>query len=800
MLRLRESAKSHTELFVLAAVLVAVVAAAASTGTRLGPGIYLAGAVGGVGIALHAAGLILVQRANRVINFAQIQMGAVAGVFFYEMVTRRAVLQGVARVCPPCLPRPKTLGDLAQMADVMPQAKQLLEEGRAAGLLDTPLSDVVLPHGVGSVDFAVGGAPGWMVQLNYWLSLGFAVLLATVLVWAVYALAIKRFQDAPRLVLAVITIASGALAQTLGGFVLRKAFGGETEAAARFGNAALPIGGRIRISPIFFGAADILAALVLVVVAVGLTVYLRRSSTGIAMRGAAENAERAETLGINVGAVTGRAWMLAGLFSGLAAVLLVARFGQPSTGDYEQLVRALGAVVVGGLISLPLAVVGALVLGVLDQLVLSATSATALVDVLLLGMIVVLLLAQRSRATRAEAEAHAGWVASRELRPIPQELRGLPTVRRTLRILGAVIVVVVVAYPWFMSPSQILLGTNTLAFAIVGLSLLVLTGWAGQISLAQVAFAAIGAWVTATVSLPFLLSIPLAALAGGAVAALVGIPALRLRGQHLAISTLALSVAVSSVVLGERYLGSLLPDALERPMLLGINLEDDRTFYYFALLCLAGITAATAGMRRSRAARALIACKDNEAAAQAFGINLVRTRLMAFALSGAMAAIAGSLIALAQHGVEPASFQPAASVNVFLVSLIGGLGAIAGPIIGALYLGMLDLLRNTAFADLGDLLLNPAVGILGLMAIMPGGMVQAVWALRDAWLRRLADRHRIRVPTLIADSAATDVAIPIREKAAPAGGKLFVPARYRLEGQWMVDARTHAMAEQGHDA
>jgi branched-chain amino acid transport system permease protein len=228
---------------------------------------------------------------------------------------------------------------------------------------------------------------------------------------------------------------------------------------------------------------------------------------------------------------------------------------------------------------------------------------------------------------------------------------------------------------------------------------------------------------------------------------------------------------------------------------LGINFDDERAFYYFTLVILAAVILAVIGVRRSRTARALIAARDNEAVAQSVGINLVRARLTAFALSGFLASFAGALFAFSQRGVDQASFDPTSSINVFLATVIGGFGSVAGPIVGALYVGILRLSNTTPFAALINIVANPGLGVIALFLVMPGGLVQGVYGLRDAWLRRLASRYRIIVPSLVADRSHSvlDGVQPMLPKLRPGGGTAFVPARYRLPGQWqvaaMVDAR-----------
>jgi branched-chain amino acid transport system permease protein len=342
-------------------------------------------------------------------------------------------------------------------------------------------------------------------------------------------------------------------------------------------------------------------------------------------------------------------------------------------------------------------------------------------------------------------------------------------------------------------------------FGMVVLSLLILTGWAGQISLGQFAFAAIGGYTAAIVPLPLLLRLILAGLAGAAAALVVGLPALRMRGLHLAITTLAFALATSAFLLNPNYLGRALPSALERPTLLGFDLEDQRTFYYLSLGILVLVVIAVAGLRRSRTARALIAARDNEEAAQSFGINLIASRLVAFAISGFIAALAGALFAFHQHGVQAIAFAPEVSVRMFLIAAIGGLGSISAPLIGVvLFHGVLTLIST-----------NPVVGFLAtggggliLLLLAPGGLGQMIFDARDTILRSIARRQRIIVPSLLAD-VKVDTGVfrekhPIAPKVRPGGGTAFVPKRYEVADQWALSGKgeepdSETVAREGED-
>ena len=737
----RRLLRERTELAVLVALVL---------GTVLLPGgvplgIYGLGVVDGAALALQTIGIVLVYRSNRIINFAQVQVGAVGGLLFLALVQRRTFLLGARYVCPNCI-------DVESV-----------------------------PTGDGETHLLPVNVAGWLLQVNFWLAMAVSVAVVLLLTYVAYALVVRRFAEAPRLILTVVTIGLGQVFLLLQQAV-PYAFGSSQRIA---GNAPFPIDLRFTISPVTFGTTEIASLALASAALIGIGVFFARSSVGVVLRGASDSPQRAQSLGVNVGSVNAAVWLIAGGLSAVASILAASSLGAVDVGGAGNLVRMLAAAVMAAMVSLPVAVLGSIAIGILDQSVLWTFETSAAVDGALVVVVVVVLLLQRARGGRSDTETEGGWRSTREMRPIPAELRDLDVVRRWLRTGRFLLGGLVLGLPWLLSPSQTNLAAVTLIYGMVGLSLLVLTGWAGQISLGQFAFAAVGGWVTAFLGWPFPLPVIVGSFAGAATALVVGLPALRLRGLHLAISTMAFAVAVTSVLLNPRYLGGALPSSLERPAVIGFDLDDQRTFYYFVLGFLCLTLTAVVGMRRSRTARALIACRDNEPAAQSFGINLVKARLGAFTVSGFIAAFAGGLFAYSQYDVAQSGFGVGQSVNVFLMAVIGGLGSVSGPLIGAAYVGATTIFSTNAFVALAA----TGLGVVVLLLFAPGGLGELAYRVRDALLRRVADRYRIDVPSLIADRRrGLGRRAPISPRVRTGGGTVFVPTRYRAEGQWAVAA------------
>jgi branched-chain amino acid transport system permease protein len=731
-------------------------AGAAAVG-QLG-GVAGGGAVSGCLVALQAMGMVLVLRSTRIINFSQIQLGALTGLIFYQLVHHSQLVLFSYSVCHGCFHGlPNDISYLQSHPSLF------------TGLL------------------VQQGYTGWLAA-NFWVSLVLSLLIAPLLSWLIYVAIIRRFERAPRLIITVVTLALAQLLTGAAAAIPSVIFQQGANDSASF---AAPIGDvKFSVGPHLFHTGDIIVAGVAVLAAVLLTLFFRVSRTGIALRGVADNPSRARTLGMSVSSLSSISWLLAGVLSGVAAILGVIQTGDSgvSPGAAFQvgpLVVVLAAVVVARLSSLPIAVAAAVALGVIESVFFWNFSTSVAFDGALLLTIAGVLLAQAPRQSRADREASAAYLAAREARPVPREMRRMPMVDTRKRWLGLGLATLALGYPFAVSPGQVSLGVLILIYAIVGLGLLVLTGWAGQISLGHFAFAAVGGYVATMLAghggVPIILTLPLGGLAGAVVAVGIGIPALRLRGLHLAVMTLAFALATSSVLLDASGLGHFLPARIDRPVLLGFDLNDERAFFYVCLVFLALSFLLVAALRRSRTGRALIACRDNEAAAQSFGISLLRIRLQAFAVSGFLAAFAGALLAYEARAMDPTSFAPEQSVAVFNTVVIGGMGSVIGPLLGSAY-NALFVLLNVPFV----VALSGGLGVVIVLMLAPGGLSGIVYTVRDAWLRRVATRHRMSVPSLGVDfgHGATRVRSAITPKFHASGSAAYVPVRYRLARQW----------------
>jgi branched-chain amino acid transport system permease protein len=372
-----------------------------------------------------------------------------------------------------------------------------------------------------------------------------------------------------------------------------------------------------------------------------------------------------------------------------------------------------------------------------------------------------LLLQRRGLVSRAEDIGASSWTAIREVRPIPKELRSAPLIRGVLIGGGVLAALALLVLPLAMGPSDVnLLGVG-LIFAMVILSLALLTGWAGQISLGHLAFTAFGAAVAGTLAQQgrhFFVCLLVAGLVGAVVAVAIGIPALRIQGLFLAVTTLAFALATGVYFLNEEFFPWLVPDSnirVLRPVLFGkFDLETEHTYYY-VILVLFGLTVASLrSLRNSRSGRVLVATRDNVRAAQAFGISPIRARLSAFALSGFIAALSGGVYFFHQHGISTTLLETPRNLLIFSMAIIGGLGSVPGALLGS---GYLMLLQNSSILGSSQSqFLASGVGLLLILMLFPAGLSGILYDVRDALLRRYAKSRGLIVPSLLADVRVAD--------------------------------------------
>ena len=273
-----------------------------------------------------------------------------------------------------------------------------------------------------------------------------------------------------------------------------------------------------------------------------------------------------------------------------------------------------------------------------------------------------------------------------------------------------------VVLPWLI-PNYLVDVSLVLIYAIGGLSLMVLAGYTGLVSLGHAAFLGIGAYAhvyfAQSLGLPWLVALALAVVLTAAAGVLVGLPALRMTGVYLTIATLAFALIIQEVFTRwERVTGGLKGRAVDKPVIFGVALAHDAAFYFLCLAVLIGGLWLTSNVLRSPTGRAWIAIRDSEIAAQSLGVNLALYKTMAFAYSAALMGVAGALFAHKVGFLAPDIFGVLLSIQLLLMVVVGGLGSLHGAVFGAVFVALLPVAISQA-RDALPAWIGGAAGVLG---------------------------------------------------------------------------------------
>nr|MDQ3757674.1 branched-chain amino acid ABC transporter permease [Actinomycetota bacterium] len=318
--------------------------------------------------------------------------------------------------------------------------------------------------------------------------------------------------------------------------------------------------------------------------------------------------------------------------------------------------------------------------------------------------------------------------------------------RRRLVAAGVAVATVALAFPWLPFVSYSVLGSANLAayYAMVAVSLVVLTGWVGQISLGHAGLVGVGAYVTGHVAGSLHIAFPANLLwamgAGAAVAAVLGAVAVRVRGLYLAVATLVFAWMAGEFLFRQRWFtGTGTADVAEfgHPGTFPyFDWTSRRTYFYAAWAAVAAAVLLATNLRNSRTGRSFFAVRGSEVAAASLGISVARTKILAFAVSGALAAAAGNLLMVRDEVVTPDAFRVEISLFFLAVAVVGGLTSLGGAVAAALVFAALNevFFRVEAFA--GWLEVVPPLLLSVVLLLYRGGLA----ALPEAVLRRWGGR------------------------------------------------------------
>jgi ABC-type branched-subunit amino acid transport system ATPase component/ABC-type branched-subunit amino acid transport system permease subunit len=616
--------------------------------------VVVLGLIEGASYGLLAAGLVLIYRSNRIINFAHGEVGAFAASFFAIEVTT------------------------------------------------------------------------W--HMPYWVALLPALIVAALIGVLIDNGVIRRLRNAPAVMSVVATLIAGEALSGFAQVINSHAISGVVTIPEPPGLPTFRIGALL----VTQSYVAILIIAPIAVIAVGL--FLKFSRTGRGIRAASDNSDAARMAGIPVNVMSSIAWAIAGGLAALTAILTAPSAGSGGGGFGPSLLLiALTGAVLARMRSLPGAMVGGLAIGVLEQLLAWNSQNGGIVEMALFVIIVVALLVQRQPIGRGEDKG--SWSVIKPSRPIPAAVRALPSVKVLERAPWLVLFAILASLPLLVDNGTSQSLTVTVSFTIVALALGVVTGLGGQLSLGQFAMSAVGAyasWEIARRTGNYVESFAYAAGAGALLSVLLGLPAVKARGLMFAVTTLAFGLVVPDFLLGEHWVlgAGQIPG---RPIIDGHAIRSGHAYYYFALVILLIALWFARNARRGGLGRRLIAVRDNEDAARSFSISATWTKVQCYALAGALTGLAGAMYghSLSQIGYD--GWPVSASLGVVQIAVVGGLGALSGPIWGAAlvtgptYAASIGALGSTLLLDL----------YLVIVLYLPGGVVQIPLALRNrvaAWL------------------------------------------------------------------
>lgn len=442
---------------------------------------------------------------------------------------------------------------------------------------------------------------------------------------------------------------------------------------------------RIQIGGVNIGWLDVLIGGMAIAIAVALYSFLRFTRLGWSLRATAQDRDAAQQMGVDVNRVNATTFAVAAALGGIAGVLIGMYFNTVySSMSYQATLKGFAANLLGGLGSVPGAIVGGLLLGLIESYgvaLFSATYRNLFAFVILIGVLVLM---------------PRGLFGSRRSTP-PEPLTGtFVTNSKPVRVPGWLVLMGALAAVFLpaitSNPYLLQTLTNAWLFSMLALSLTLVTGMAGQMSLGQAGFLAIGGYTSALLvmrlGLPFEASLFIGAIVSAALGTLLMSPAFRLRSQYVAIATLGIGEIINQIILNWDSVtnGPLGLSGIPPPTLFGFQIITPVAVYWFTLALLIVTALAQLRVVRSHLGRTWRAIREDDVAAQAFGINLNRYKALAFITSGLIAGLSGAFTAHMYSYINHETFTGTTSILALTMVILGGMGNMIGAVVGAVVL------------------------------------------------------------------------------------------------------------------
>ncbi|MEY4361716.1 MAG: hypothetical protein RL391_1022 [Actinomycetota bacterium] len=638
---------------------------------------------------------------------------------------------------------------------------------------------LLIYRATGVINFAhgqIGAFGGYLMavfQIRYDIPYGLSLPLALVsgvVLGAAAELVLRRLFTQPRLLLFVATL---GLTQVIQLLQLRLPIADEEATSVTY---PVLISGTWDVAGITVTGPQLTVLLIVPALMVFLGWLVHRSVFGMQVRATADNFSAAQLAGIGVRRVSTMVWALAGLLAALST-LLIAPLQGGSLGVVQNalgpklLLLSLTAAMIGRMRSFSWTLVGGLIGGLIDRLLVTWSISGDLPDGSNIAILFVILLLVLFTVGRRQVAGEDAWQLTNKVRAARVELTRHP-LYRSLTAVGVLLLVGLA----LVVPSQVDKASDLLKFAvipvylIVALSVTVVTGWGGQLSLGQFGFVALGAYMTVYYShdLPYLVSLALGVAIGVAAALVIGVPALRVKGLYLAVVTLGFGLAIRAwfIVAEKVSPGGGGTAQLEVDRAKGLRLlfwtvkgKNYDGVYWFSLLVAAVAIVLVWRIRRTGIGRSIIATRDNENSAATFTVNPTRAKLLAFAVSGGLAALAGGLMPLVakngQFKIDGLSFDFEESLRVVAIAVVGGVGSITGAVLGTLVVvGLPVVFDGTQQVEL----FASGVGMLVVLLYFPSGLISIVHSIRDNLLAYISRRSKWQPPVREAGALVASLA------------------------------------------
>ena len=602
---------------------------------------------------------------------------------------------------------------------------------------------VLIYRGSGTINFAHGaiallGAAifvelrddmGWPI-----LAAAFAGIAATAFIGAIIDFAImRRISGASPLARLVVTLGILGVIESI--VIIR--YG----SSLRFVDPYLPDHMVQLTGDIALGADRLLLCVIAIITTAGLWLLYQRSEFGRQTTAVAENPQSAAALGISPNMISSLNWTLGCAMAGLAGILLIPLTGLMPVILVLMIIPTLAAALIGGFQSFPITLLAGLCIGILQSIIGGISNISGLSDAIpFLAIIIILIIKGRALPLR-------GFVNDR-LPPVSAPHISWPKIAIAFAM-GCLAI-------FLLSEDYLAALTGSLITATAIISIILLTGFAGQLSLGQYAFVGAGAFISARLADLYGLPFPLAFIIGVAGTMLFGLifalPALRTRGINLAVITLGLGVALDSLIFKNKFLtGGFEGTEISPPSLFGIELDSIIYPQRYAMLALILFTICAImllNIRRGTSGRRLLAIRSNERAASSLGINITNAKLFAFALAAGFAAAAGVLKAFRFPNVRfESGYSMFDSIPAVLMGFLGGIGYVGGALIGGLI--AIGGIANEFIGSLFDLAewqaLLISASAIAMVMIHPAGIAPALASAAKKW-----GRNKKAAPIIIA--------------------------------------------------